>query len=456
MSETTPGVSQSLARFVTDLSTPTVPAEVIHQAKRCLLDHLGVGLAGSRDPSARIVHAAAARIGCRGGAHMLGTSVQASAPMAALANGVAAHVFDYDDTFNPGDTTVHASGAVWPAVLATASLRPTNGADALLAFVAGFETAVRVALAAGPSQYDAGWHVTGTVGHIGAAVAAARVLGADIAQTTAALGTGATQAAGMKAVYGSMGKSLHAGKAASDGVLSGVLSVEGFTSSPTAIEGHRGFLHLFSADPAPDRCVDGLGSTWTLPDNGFKAHACGSLTHPSVDAVLWLRDQHRIDPDDVDVVDVHAHDYVVTTTGIKEPADGLESKFSIYHCVAVALVDGRAGLGQFTTEKAHDPKVLSLRGRVRVHHDPDQDKDSAAVVITLVDGRTFRHEVEHNKGTPGNPMDDAELEAKFLDCAAPVVGAGVAQRIAALCWSLDEQEDVTDLMVLTASEVTDG
>ena len=160
-------------------------------------------------------------------------------------------MLDFDDTFNPDRTTIHGSAPLWPAIAAAGELVPVSGKLAVEAFVAGFEVQTRVAIAAGPGHYDAGWHVTGTVGHIGAAVATARLLGLSPEQTLAALGTGATQAAGMKVVYGSMGKSLHPGKAAMDGLLSGFLARDGFTSSTEPIEGHRGFLHLFSPDPCP-------------------------------------------------------------------------------------------------------------------------------------------------------------------------------------------------------------
>jgi 2-methylcitrate dehydratase PrpD len=301
-------------------------------------------------------------------------------------------------------------------------------------------------VAAGPGHYDAGWHVTGTVGHIGAAVATARLLELSPDQVLAALGTGATQAAGMKVVYGSMGKSLHAGKAAMDGLLSGFLARDGFTSSTESIEGHRGFLHLFAPEPAPQRAVEGLGETWYLPDDGFKPYACGSLTHPPAQALLALRSEHGVSAADVVSVDAYVHDYVRTTTGLTEPRTGLEGKFSIYHVLAVALADGAALLDQFTDERVADPALARLRERIHVHTDAAQTKDSARVVLSLRDGRTLEREIAHNLGSPDNPMSDRQLEDKFLALASPVVGQPGAERVAATCWNLLELDDISTVV----------
>jgi 2-methylcitrate dehydratase PrpD len=444
-------VTSGLAAFVAGRAPATAPPEVVHQAKRCLVDWLGVALAGSREPGTAVVRESAELLAPGPDSWVIGSHRRVGAPFAALVNGFAAHVLDYDDTFNPGRTTVHGSAPVWPAVMAAASLRRIDGAGALAAFLAGFEIEVRVALAAGAGHYDAGWHVTGTVGHLGAAAAASRVLGLDSEQVVAALGTAATQAAGMKAVYGSMGKALHPGKAAMDGVLSAALCARGFTSSDSAIEGHRGFLHLFAPDPEPERALDGLGETWTVLDDGFKAYACGSLTHPSIDAVIELRRRHGISPDRIARIDLDVHDYVITTTGLAEPRTGLEGKFSIFHCAAVAAVDGAARLAQFTDERVTDPAVVTVRGRVHARHDPAQAKDSATVTITLTDGTTLSATTAHNRGTPGNPMPDDEVEAKFLDLAGPVIGSA-AKELVERCWRLDEEPDVEPIMALAAGE----
>ena len=448
-------VSVALAGFASALKIDDLPADVVHQAARCLVDWLGCTIAGSATAEGERVRAGIGALDAGDGsrtAPIVGTRQRAGAGYAALANGIAAHVLDFDDTFNPDRTTIHGSAPLWPAIAAAAELVPVSGVAAVEAFVAGFEVQTRVAVAAGPGHYDAGWHVTGTVGHVGAAAATARLLGLSPEQTLAAIGTGATQAAGMKVVYGSMGKSLHPGKAAMDGLLSGFLARDGFTSSPESIEGHRGFLHLFSPDPVPSRAVDGLGDTWYLPRDGFKPYACGSLTHPPAQALLELRSEHDLRADDVEAVDAYVHDYVKTTTGLAEPATGLQGKFSIYHVLAVALADGAALLDQFTDERVADPALAALRERVHVHTDDDQTKDSARVVLTLKDGRTLECHVAHNLGTPDNPMSDRQLADKLVGLATPVLGSARAHEIAATCWRVIELPDIRTLINLSITE----
>jgi 2-methylcitrate dehydratase PrpD len=444
-------VSGALAAFASGVRAENLPDGVVHQAVRCLVDWLGCTVAGAVTPESSRVRAAIRAMDPDGSraAGIVGTRERSSAGQAALANGIAAHVLDFDDTLNPDQTTIHGSAPLWPAIAAAAELVPISGKLAVEAFVAGFEVQTRVAVAAGPGHYDAGWHVTGTVGHIGAAVATARLLGLSPEQTLAALGTGATQSAGMKVAYGSMGKSLHAGKAAMDGLLSGFLARDGFTSSTEPIEGHRGFLHLFSPDPVPERAVEGLGDVWYLPRDGFKPYACGSLTHPSAQAVLELRSEHGLTPDDVAAIDAYVHDYVKTTTGLAEPRTGLEGKFSIYHVLAVALVDGAAFLDQFTDERVADQELARLRKQVHVHTDSTQTKDSARVVLTLRDGRALDRYIAHNLGTPDNPMTDVQLEDKFRALASPVLGRARTEELARACWKLLAVDDIRALLDLT-------
>ncbi|MGB3355333.1 MAG: MmgE/PrpD family protein [Mycobacterium sp.] len=449
------GISAELAAFAAELRVEDLPPEVVHQATRCLIDWLGCTLAGSATDEAARVRAGIAALDPGDGsrtAAIAGTRQRAGAGYAALANGIAAHLLDFDDTFNPDRTTIHGSAPLWPAIAAAAELVPVNGTAAIAAFVAGFEVQTRVAVAAGPGHYDVGWHVTGTVGHIGAAVATSRLLGLSAAETLAALGTGATQSAGMKVVYGSTGKSIHAGKAAMDGLLSGFLARDGITSSPESIEGHRGFLHLFSPDPAPGRALEGLGETWYLPRDGFKPYACGSLTHPPAQALLELRTEHGFSADDVVSVDAYVHDYVKTTTGATEPRTGLQGKFSIYHVLAAALADGAASTAQFTDERVNAPEVVRLREIVAVHVDEEQSKDSARVVVTLRDGRSLARHVAHNLGTPDNPMTDGQLEDKYHGLAAPVLGVARSRQLAQTAWQLGELADIVDVVALAVPQ----
>lgn len=454
-------ISARLAAFAANLQYERLPHDVVHQALRCLVDWLACSLAGSREVESQRVRQTVRSLERLhdGTAALLGTEERTSALMAALANGFAAHVLDFDDTYNPGETTIHGSAPLWSAIAAASELVRIDGATAVAAFVAGFEVQTRVALAAGRGAYDVGWHVTGIVGHIGAAAAVSRLLRLSPEQTLAAIGTGATQAAGMKAVYGSMGKALHPGKAAMDGLLSAFLARDGFTSSEVPIEGHRGFLHLYAPNPVADRAVDELGSRWHILDNGFKPYACGSLTHPSAQGLLRLREEYSLRPEDVDSVEAHVHDYVLTTTGNRCPTTGLESKFSIYHVLAVALADGAALTAQFTDERVGDPALERIRQRVLVVRDEGQAKDSARVVARLTDGRALQAVVAHNLGTPENPMSDDELQDKLVTLASPVLGGHRATQLVHRSWSavqLPDFREILDLAVPAGSSASEA
>lgn len=439
------GATVELSHFIAGLHFSDIPQPVAHQAKRCLVDFLGVTLAGSADHSVGVLLAVSDELGSERRATVFGCDRQAALLLAVLINGYMAHVLDYDDTYNPARTTVHGSAPVWPVVAALSEQGRVDGRRALAAFVAGFETEIRVALAAGPSHYEAGWHVTGTVGHFGAAAAAANLLGLDPIQVANALGAAGTQASGLKGVYGTMGKALHPGKAAMDGLLAALLAEKGFTASTSILEDKRGFLQVLSPAPEPELVTQGLGDDWTLMDNGFKPYACGSLTHPTIEAIIGLRVQHGFTPEQIESIEATVNSYVSWVTAKTEPTTGLEGKFSIFHCAAVAAVEGAARVQQFDDRRMNDPDIVKMRERVTIVVDDSFPKDAASVSLILTDGRHLTCNVMHNKGTPVKPMTDEEIEAKFMDLASPRLGPDVAQKVVEKCWRLEECEDVGEI-----------
>lgn len=442
------GLTQQLADFAAGLQFSDIPADVVHEAKRALIDHLGVALAAAGQPSVDAMVRVAQRCAGPGDHTVIGRTETVTMPYAALTNGFSAHLLDYDDTFNPGDTTVHGSAAVWPAIAALAGSSTVTGRQVLTAFVAGFETECRLGRAAGDAHYEIGWHVTGTVGHLGAAAGAGRLLGLTPVVLNQALGSAGTQAAGLKAVYGTDGKPLHAGKAAMDGLLSAIMAAEGITSSLQIVEDERGFLAVMSTDPAPDKLVEGIGEYWHLSLNGYKAYPSGSLTHPAIDAVLQLRAEHPFEVDDVRAIRATVNSKAATVTGKVNPVTGLEAKFSVTHGVAVAVL-ARPRLDHYTDESACDPRIAALRDLTVVRSDDTVGKRAARVSIELADGHVLDCYVEANKGTPNNPMTDTDLAAKFTDNAEPRLGADRAAELLASCWDLDNAEDFAALVRMT-------
>jgi 2-methylcitrate dehydratase PrpD len=439
------GATVELARFVSRTATDDIPRPVWHQAKRCLIDWMGVTLLGSTHPGAEILSRVSAGI-ADGQGTVLGQRRRLPYAFAALVNGYQSHVMDFDDTYNPARTTVHGNSPVWPATFAVAEWRGASGSAAMAAFILGWETQVRVARAAGPYHYEIGWHVTGAVGHFGAAAAASRLLGLDVERTVNALGTAGTQAAGLKQVYGSMGKAFHPGKAAFDGFLSAALAEEGFTSNDAVLEGPVGFWNVLSKDADPSYATDGLGTTWELPNDGFKAYACGSLMHATIDSIIALRREHRIAPDDVASIEPRAPTLLSWVMAKENPRTGLDGKFSSTHCAAVAMVDGAAGIHQFTDERVVDPAVAAMRDRVRFDYDDSLPKDEAIVTVRLRDGTVLTHHTPHNRGTHQNPMSDDELSAKFVELAALQFGEPRARELLDRLWRFDEIDDIRELI----------
>ncbi len=443
------GPTAALARLVVQSEPSDLPADVWHQAKRCLVDYLGVTLAGQREASADVLLDYVDTVGGTAQATVIGRSKRTSTPLAALVNGHAAHALDFDDTYFSSETTLHGTGPVYSAALAVGEWRRASGADLINAFVLGFEVAARVALALGPAHYDAGWHVTGTAGRFGAAAAAAKLLGLTETECAMALGLVATQAGGMKAVYGTMGKAHHAARAAHDGVAAALLVQHGFTCATDAIEADLGFLHLYTSQPRLDRLLEWPGDRYAVLDDGFKPYPCGSLIHAAIDGVLDATRGVSLSPDQVERVEARVNTYTASVTAKPDPATGLEAKFSVQHCIAVALSHARGVSPEdFTDEVARDPALRNLRDRVRVIAQPDFEKDQASVSIVLRDGRVLMADVAHARGTVARPVDDDALNDKFLSLADPALGQQ-AERLLKKAWSFETSRDARDLLRLT-------
>jgi 2-methylcitrate dehydratase PrpD len=417
------------------------------QARRGVLDWIGCALAGSQHRTVSTLLAVLQETSGRPQATVLGRGLKLGLTDAPLANGVMGHVLDYDDT-HMGGVVLHTSSPVLSALLALAERKPVSGAELMTAYAVGFEAGVRVGRTA-PGHHKGGWHLTGTLGSIAAGVAAGRLLALDAQRLTYAMGIAATQAAGMQQNRGTMCKSFHAGKAAANGVLAALLAAQGFDSTQEIVEGKRGFSRIYSDTATPDELTAGLGKGWLIESNGHKPYACGVVLHPLIDAVIALRNRERIDPASVSEIALRVHPLVLSITGVLEPATGLQSKFSTLHSAAVALIDGAAGVAQYTDAKARDPAVAALRRKVRPVADETLRRDEARAAIVAGSARHEAH-VAHASGTADNPMSDAAIEAKFLANATPVIGADRAAHARDLVWTLDQQPDVRALIALLA------
>src|SRR5215831_1051174 len=345
------------------------------EARRGVLDWVGCALAGCRHKTIDTLLAVLQETGGRPQATVLGRDLRLGRLDAPLANGQMGHVLDFDDT-HMGGVVLHASSPILPALFSLAERTPASGADLMLAYAVGFEAGIRSGLTA-PGHHKGGWHLTGTLGAIAAAVAGGKLIGLDAQRLTYAMGIAATQAAGMQQNRGTMCKSFHAGKAAQNGVLAALLAERGFDSTQEIIEGRRGFCRIYSDKATPERLTEGLGDKWLIETNGHKPYACGVVLHPLIDAVIAIRERDRIDPAQVSQIRLRVHPLVLSITGVIEPSSGLQSKFSTRHSAAVALADGAAGVAQYSDAKARDPVVAALRAKVDAVADESLRRDEA-------------------------------------------------------------------------------
>jgi len=418
-------------------------AAAINQARRGLLDWIGCALAGSGHNTVTTLLAVLQEISGKPQATVLGRGLKLGLLDAPLANGQMGHVLDYDDT-HMGGVVLHTSSPVLAALFALAERKPASGADFMLAYAIGFEAGVRAGRTA-PGHHKGGWHLTGTLGSIAAGAACGKLLNLDRQRLTYALGIAATQAAGMQQNRGTMCKSFHAGKAAQNGVLAALLAERGFDATQEIIEGERGFARIYSDVAAPEQLTAGLGQRWLIESNGHKPYACGVVLHPLIDAVIALRNRDGVDPPAVSEIALRVHPLVLSITGVVEPSSGLQSKFSLKHSAAVALIDGAAGVAQYSDAKAADPAIALLRGKVQAIPDDGLRKDEAYAAI-VANGKRRDIHIAHASGTAANPMSDLAIAEKFMANAAPVIGRARAERARDFVAALERQPDVQDLI----------
>jgi 2-methylcitrate dehydratase PrpD len=366
------------------------------------------------------------------------SATRASAAAAALQNGVASHILEFDDVHK--GSTLHAAAPIIPAALAVAEREHSSGRDFLLAVAVGYEAALRIGEAVNPSHYRF-WHPTGTVATFGAASAAGSLLGLDAAQMLDALGTAGTQAAGLWEFNadGAMSKHLHPGKAAFNGILAADLARLGFTGATRILEGERGFFAATSTAPDVSKVTEGLGKAWKIAENCYKMHSCCGHTHTGIDVALDLRQQIR----NREITSIEIEIYGPGFEIVKEmnPQTPYQAKFSIAYCVAAALTEGRVGLEQFSADRT----PLLRKTSVRVADDLTAKYPAAwpaRVKITLDDGAVLTGASDYPRGNPENPVSTGDLEMKFNSLVEPRFGAATAQRALETLHSVEDIQDM--------------
>ena len=437
-----PAVTHILAQFVASHPSRGWSDAVDHEAHRTFLNWLGCAVGAAHHESANSALAAVQLLQPAAQATVLGRQEKVDMASAALVNGITSHTFDFDDTHLK--TIIHPAGPVASAVLALAEHTCATGRAVIDALVLGIDVSCRVGNVMYPEHYDRGWHITGSTGMLGAAAACARLLNLDVQKTTMALGIAASQPIGMREQFGTMTKPFHPGGAARAGLMSALLASQGFTASPKALEAPRGMIQTISTKYDWSEITDELGQRFEISFNSYKPFACGIVIHPSIDACSQLRAQ-GITAEQVERIELKVHSLVLELTGKKEPADGLQGKFSVYHGCACGLIFGQAGEDQYADAIVTRPDMVALRRKVVATVDDSIDEASADVTAVLKDGRRVHVFVEHAIGSLQNPMTDAMLEAKFHGMSDAVLGADKSSALIAACWKLGDTADVRGL-----------
>lgn len=444
-----PPVTQALARFVATHPSRGWPDAVEHEAHRTLLNWVGCAVGAAHHDAASAALAAMQMLQPAPQATVLGRHERLDMASAALVNGISSHTFDFDDTHLK--TIIHPAGPVASAALALAEVTGADGRSVIDALVLGIDVACRVGNMIYPDHYDRGWHITGSTGMFGAAAACARLLKLDVERTTMALGIAASQPIGLREQFGTMTKPFHPGGAARAGLVAALLARHGFTASARAVEAPRGFAQVVSTKHDWNEITDALGERFEIAFNTYKPFACGIVVHPCIDACVQLRDR-GITADRIERIELKVHPLVLELCGRKEPADGLQGKFSVYHGCAVGLVFGRAGEDEYADAIVTRPDVVALRRKVVATVDTSIAEDAADVTAVLADGSRVHIAIDHAVGSLERPMTDAQLDAKFHALADPVLGRERAERLADACRNLSAAADVRTLAALGVPE----
>lgn len=440
----------ALAERACAVTYDALPEAVRELARQCVLDYLGVGLAGSDDELVRILLDELAEAGGATQAGVIGHATRLPVLSATLVNGAIAHALDYDDVHlaMPG----HPSVAILPALLALAEEKQASGKAVITAFVAGYETCCRVGMALRPGHYNRGFHATGTIGAFGATAACAHLLGLSAEATGRALGIAGTQSAGLKSQFGTMCKPFHAGKAAQNGLLAARLAARGFSSRPDLIECAQGFATTHSPDFFPEKALAEPKQGFHIYGNLFKYHAACYMTHAPIECGRQLRERLGAAPADIAAINLSLHRATDRVCNIPAPTDGLEAKFSLRQTVAMALAGvDTASLGAYSVKTATDPALVTLRERVNFDFREDFPEAGAEIEIELKDGRKASAKFDAGIANPDIADQGRRLAEKFDALATPVVGAARARELRETIAGFEGLGDVGVLAKLAAA-----
>ncbi|WP_158270427.1 MmgE/PrpD family protein [Limnohabitans sp. 2KL-17] len=445
-----PSPTQTLAEWVVGSQWPQISEEARAAASRSWLNWLGCAIGGANDPAMDRLVLALQPLAGNGTAPLIGRPGQTDPATAALLHAFASNILDYDDTH--WATAIHPAGPVASALAAWSSQERVSGQEVMHAFLLGMEVSCRIGLAVSPGHYEKGWHISGTCGVFGAAVAVGRLMKLSPQQMTWALGHAATQSAGLVASLGTMAKSLNIAHAARSGLVAAQLARHSITANEQALETRFGFAHVLGSGSLNDSVCEGLGKHWEAARNTFKPYPCGFLLHPALDACLAAPDRLSVSSGAIDQVDriiVSVSPLALVRADRPHPTDALASKLSTQHAVAVALLYGDAGVQRFTDAAVCDDGARALRAKTEVVADDQFTAECARVELRWRDGRSQVREICQPLDQPPLAMSNASLTRKFRELVAHGAPHCNADHLLATLDSFLFAPDAAELLTLT-------
>jgi 2-methylcitrate dehydratase PrpD len=450
------------AAFVEQVTAGDLPSEAVRIGTRCVLDGLGLYVAGSEEHSVKLLIDEAEHFGGREEALLLGYGkTKVPAPMAARVLGTAGHAHDWDDSQVSSDPA-HVYGLLThptippltSALVMSQRLGNINGQTFMLAFLTGFEVECKISEWMLPQHYLRGLHSSGTVGTFGAYATAAKLLGLKGENLRSGFGIAASFAAGIRCNFGTMTKPLHVGRAAENGVTAALLAARGFTADPDGLDGPWGFYAVHGGGVSAEKITQGFGKTWAIVEPGvsIKPYPCGVLTHPTIDLMLKLVTEHDVKPDDIIAAKVYAGTNILKPIRYPIAANHLQAKFSLPAALAMIALARKAGKREFSEEFVGSPAMQSMQRRISTEPDPEIeklgfDKMRSRIRIDLKDGRKIEGWAdERYRGGPENPLSDADLEAKVRSCCEGVLDEKIQAMLIDGAWSIGKMKDAARLM----------
>jgi 2-methylcitrate dehydratase PrpD len=447
---------RALAERISEVTYEQLPPAAVAMAKQGILDTVGVTLAGANDETTATVTRALRPTIAPGPALLFGRTEKIDVLNAALINGIASHALDFDDCSNT--LGGHPSAPILPALWAIAP--GASGKAFIAAYAAGVECETRLARAVNFHHYEKGWHPTATLGTFAAAAACGHLMKLNVNQLATALALAASMASGIKANFGTMTKPFHVGQTTRNGLLAALLAKEGMTANAGALEHKQGFFLVYNGagNFNPDRLLENWGRPFDLEDPGigFKRHPCCGSTHPAVDAMLHLRETHKLAPERVAKVESWTHPRRLAHTNRLDPQSGLDGKFSIQYVLARALMHGIVSMAHFGDDDVRDPAARALMARIVAAPDPDAKQETSdhfycRLKITTTNGETFEHFQDRPIGRDkDHPLPAGALEAKFRDCAKLVLDPQAVETLLNQCLALEAAKDMSDVLNLIA------